>query len=174
MRRTIDTPSTSPTTTRFVLQPGDQLHKRLLSAGLVGPADQVARSLYNIEIARSDRTVIYETPEGYGLRRGGNPMEMLSNFVVRILGNVAFGDGSALHHSAAVLVGGKYRERRCQKLNRTRHSRLCKNGSQTVSHLVRDMRPPHPCASLSFVRNLVNSPSRCSCAGTPVSRSMHE
>jgi hypothetical protein len=96
--------------TRSVLQPGDQLHKRLLSAGLVGPADQVARSLYNIEIARSDRTVIYETPEGYGLRRGGNPMEMLSNFVVRILGNVAFGDGSALHHSAAVLVGGGQHE----------------------------------------------------------------
>ena len=66
--------------------------------------------MYNIEIARSDRTVIYETPEGYGLRRGGNPMEMLSNFVVRILGNVAFGDGSALHHSAAVLVGGGQHE----------------------------------------------------------------
>ena len=110
------------------------VYKLLLSAGLVGPADQVARSLYNIEISRSDRTVIYETPEGYGLRRGGNPMEMLSNFVVRILGNVAFGDGSALHHSATILVGGKYRERRCQKLNRTRHSRLCKMGArQSVS-----------------------------------------
>ncbi len=81
-----------------------------MSAGLIGPADQVARSLYNIEISRSDRTVIYETPEGYGLRRGGNPMEMFSNFVLRMNGNVAFGDGSALHHSAAVLVGGSQHE----------------------------------------------------------------
>ena len=73
--------------------------------------------MYNIEIARSDRTVIYETPEGYGLRRGGNPMEMLSNFVVRILGNVAFGDGSALHHSAAIFVGRLVARTSLSKLN---------------------------------------------------------
>ena len=44
------------------------VHKRLMSAGLIGPADQVARSLYNSPISRSDRTVISETLEGYGLR----------------------------------------------------------------------------------------------------------
>lgn len=84
-----------------------------MSAGLIGPADQVARSMYNIEISRNDRTVIYETPEGYGLRRGSSPMEMFSNFVVRMNGNVAFGDQSSLHYSYAIPVSGRQRARLC-------------------------------------------------------------
>ena len=35
---------------------------------------------------------------------------MFSNFMVRMNGNVAFGDQSALHHSAAIFVGGSQHE----------------------------------------------------------------
>lgn len=81
------------------------LHGRFKSAGFVGAADQLARSLYSIEIARTDRTITLETPEGYGVRRGGGPLELFSNFIVRLEGNVTFGEKAALHHRASVLIG---------------------------------------------------------------------
>jgi len=81
------------------------LHGRLKSAGFVGAADQLARSLYSIEIARTDRTITLETPEGYGVRRAGGPLELFSNFIVRIDSNVTFGEKAALHHRASVLIG---------------------------------------------------------------------
>jgi hypothetical protein len=84
-----------------------KLHQRLSKNGYTGPADQVARALYNIEIARSDRMIMYETPEGYGVRRSGGPIELFSNFIVRMNGNVAFGDQTSLHHAATILINGQ-------------------------------------------------------------------
>ena len=82
-----------------------QLHVQLKNAGLVGAADQLSRTLYCVEIARTDRTVILETPEGYAVRRAGGPPELFSNFIVRLDGNVTFGEKAALHHRASVLIG---------------------------------------------------------------------
>ena len=82
-----------------------KLHARFKSAGFMGAADQLSRTLYSIEIARTDRTITLETPEGYGVRRAGGPMELFSNFIIRLEGNVTFGERAALHHRASVLIG---------------------------------------------------------------------
>lgn len=82
-----------------------KLHASFKYVGLVGAADQLSRTLYSIEIARMDRTIPLETPEGYGVRRAGGPMELFSNFIIRLEGNVTFGEKAALNHRASVLIG---------------------------------------------------------------------
>lgn len=81
------------------------LHKQLRHAGFVGAADQVSRTLYNVEICRTERLTIHETPEGYGQRRlPSGHLEMFSNFIVRITSNVTFGESSSPHHMASIML----------------------------------------------------------------------
>lgn len=81
------------------------LHRQLRSAGLVGAADQVSRTLYNVEISRTERMSIHETPEGYGCRRlPAGHLELFSNFIVRVTSNVTFGENSSPHHKVTILL----------------------------------------------------------------------
>lgn len=82
-----------------------RLHARLKNGGFVGAADQLARTLYSLEIARTDKTTILETPDGYAIRRAGGPQELFSNFIIRLDQNVTFGEKAALHHRATVMIG---------------------------------------------------------------------
>lgn len=83
------------------------LHHQFRSAGLMGAADQLARGLYNIEICRTDKTAILETPDGYMQRRGSGVPELFSNFVVRLDANITFGEQTATHHAATILMDGE-------------------------------------------------------------------
>lgn len=81
-----------------------RLIARFKSAGFVGAAEQLASSLYDVEVYRSERTSLLETPDGYKVRRGGGHPELISNFTLRLLQNVSFGETVPLHHTAAVHI----------------------------------------------------------------------
>lgn len=81
-----------------------QLIARFKSAGFVGAAEQLASSLYDVEVYRSERTSLLETPDGYKVRRGAGHPELISNFTLRLLQNVSFGETVPLHHTAAVHI----------------------------------------------------------------------
>ncbi len=83
------------------------LYHQFRSRGMVGAADQLARGLYNIEIHRSDKSSISETPDGYVQRRGNGTPELFSNFIVRLDSNITFGEQAAMHHAATVLMDGE-------------------------------------------------------------------
>mgnify|MGYP003477906444 CR=1 FL=1 len=88
----------------------NKLHARLMSAGLVGCAEQVRRQLYNIVISQNERTALLETPDGYAMRRGNGPPELVSNFTIKLDANVVFGTHATPHHAAHILIGSEEHE----------------------------------------------------------------
>jgi hypothetical protein len=91
--------------------PQGQLKSKLLarfkSAGFAGAAEQLASAMYDVEVYRSERTSLLETPDGYKVRRGAGHPELISNFTLRLLQNVSFGETVPLHHTAAVHIDGQ-------------------------------------------------------------------
>ena len=79
-----------------------QLIQRFKGGGFAGAADQLASALYDVEVYRSERSSLLETPDGYKIRRGTGHPELISNFTLRLLQNVTFGESVPLHHTAAI------------------------------------------------------------------------
>ena len=81
-----------------------RLLHRFKVAGFPGAAEQLARSLYDVEVFRSERNSLIETPDGYKIRRGNSFPELISNFILRLKDNVSFGETILPHHTAEVCI----------------------------------------------------------------------
>jgi len=81
-----------------------QLLARFKSAGFAGAAEQLSGAMYDVEVYRSERTCLLETPDGYKVRRGAGHPELISNFTLQLQKNISFGDTVPLHHTATIHI----------------------------------------------------------------------
>lgn len=68
--------------------------------------EQLMNGMYNILLAKSDRTEVYQTPTGYAVRKSRS-MELVSNFILQPDYHVSFGAHHTPHLELTVRLGSR-------------------------------------------------------------------
>lgn len=82
-----------------------ELTRKLRERGELAMADQINKSLYSAEIFRHGKQTLTESPTGYRYAKDGQIGDLISNFMLRVDGTVAFQDSRDVFHSCSILSG---------------------------------------------------------------------